>query len=176
MMRGRSLAKMKARKLLSQLGIKAEAVNPNKKKNLAVNIDDVAKLLKLKIIPHAFSEDVSGVFFRKGSELIIGVNEHHHEHRRRFTVAHEIGHYLLHSSETLHYDTKAQLDEIYFRADSISNSDEIEANHFAAELLMPEDIVHKCIQSGIQSIPDLAERFNVSEYAMRYRLTNLGFL
>jgi Zn-dependent peptidase ImmA (M78 family) len=174
--RGRSLAKTKAKKLLSQLGIKVENVDVKKAKRLSINVEDVANLLNIKVSRYPFSDDVSGVFFKKGSQLFLGVNENHHEHRQRFTIAHEIGHYILHANETLHYDVRSELESVHFRAENISNVGEIEANHFAAELLMPEDIVYRCIQSGMHSIKELAEVFNVSENAMRYRLTNLGLL
>jgi Zn-dependent peptidase ImmA (M78 family) len=173
-MRGKRHAKMKAKKLLQQYGFNVENIDV-KKNNLSIDVEAVADSLRINVIRHAFSDEVSGVFFRKNVQLYLGVNEHHHDHRQRFTIAHEIGHYVLHSSEILHYD-KTDLERVYFRTDNISDLNEIEANHFAAELLMPEDLIYKCINYGIRSIKELADKLNVSEDAMRYRLTNLGLL
>lgn len=53
---------------------------------------------------------------------------------------------------------------------------EVEANRFAAELLMPEAAVRHYVQHGIISISELARTFAVSEVAMKYRLKNLGIL
>ncbi len=176
-MRGKNLAKKRAKKLLFRLGFNIKDVDIKKKKDCSINVEQIANKLGIKVVLYPFSANVSGAFFKEDDHLVLGVNRKHHKHRRRFTLAHEIGHYILHSTEILHYDAQQlQLDEVFFRADNISNLDEIEANHFAAELLMPEELVYNCIQSGIRSIQELAECFNVSEDAMRYRLTNLGLL
>ena len=56
------------------------------------------------------------------------------------------------------------------------NKNELIANAFAAELLMPEDMVIKKIKEFGFDIQRLAVYFKVSIPAMFYRLTNLGFL
>ncbi|MGH3265723.1 MAG: ImmA/IrrE family metallo-endopeptidase [Trebonia sp.] len=63
--------------------------------------------------------------------------------RRRFTIAHELGHYFLHVSETLHVDRAA-----HFRLRSQLSSEgidvtEIQANRFAASLMMPDEMILK---------------------------------
>ncbi len=175
-MRGKRHAKMKAKKLLQQSRFNVDKIDVENN-DLSIKVEEIADSLRIKIIRHSFSDDVSGVFFKKSDQLYLGVNERHHSHRQRFTIAHEIGHYILHSGEILHYDVnKHDLERVYFRADNISDLSEIEANHFAAELLMPEDLIYKCINHGIQKIKDLADKLDVSEDAVRYRLTNLGLL
>jgi Zn-dependent peptidase ImmA (M78 family) len=86
----------------------------------------------------------------------------------------------MHSNDPLHYDLNLVEDEnedrFLFRADNISSPAEMEANHFAAELLMPEEHVKSLIADGTTSIQDLADKFNVSPGAMKYRLINLGYL
>src|SRR5437899_2188285 len=42
--------------------------------------------------------ELSGMLFRDGETLVIGVNTLHHRHRQRFTIAHELGHLVLHHS------------------------------------------------------------------------------
>ncbi len=63
--------------------------------------------------------------------------------RQRFTIAHELGHFFLHrASSTVFVDAAP----IFFRDESSSNGsqrEEIEANAFAAELLMPEDAIRQ---------------------------------
>ena len=116
-----------------------------------------------------------------GGSLVIGVNSSHPETRQRFTIAHELGHVLLHKEESLHVDETAS---IRFRDEESSlatKSDEIEANQFAAELLMPEHLVTEEIAKlpdadPEDAIPILAERFQVSEQAMTLRLNRLGLL
>lgn len=164
-MRGISYAIRQAKKEIAQIRI-------NKLEDLPVNVEKIAEKHNVNIIKQPLSTNMSGVFFKKGNRLFLAVNSKHNEHRQRFTIAHEIGHYILHSrNEILYYDNHP-----FFRADNVLNSDEVEANSFAAELLIPQELVIKLIDNGVRSIQELAGRFNVSEDAMRYRLTNLGFL
>lgn len=136
-MRGKNFATRRAKKLLSQCGFNPDNIDVRRAKDLSVDLEKVSNTLGVKIIKHSFSDNVSGVFFKKDSKLILGVNSNHHEHRRRFTIAHEIGHYILHSTEALHLHMK-ECEKVYLRADNISGLNEAEANHFAAELLIPE--------------------------------------
>lgn len=92
--------------------------------------------------------------------------------RRRFTLAHELGHFLLnHKGEN----------GILFRDGDYNfsglqpNFQEREANQFAAELLMPAFRVHSLIKNTPQTLGTLAQTFAVSESAMTYRLRNLGY-
>ncbi len=174
-MKGRINASRQAKKLLSQIGFDPDKYDINKHDGCAVDIEGIVKSLNIKLLPSDLSENISGVFFRSKGDLYLGYNKHQHVHRQRFTIAHEIGHYRLHASENLHYD-KDEVDSVYFRSNDVSNSEEIEANQFAAEILIPEALVDKCIAYGITAIDKLATRFNVSESAMRYRLINLGYL
>jgi Zn-dependent peptidase ImmA (M78 family) len=175
-MKASSTAVKQAKRLLAQAGINFETMDVTK--DCSIDVEKVATKLKIKIVLHLFEKNISGVFFKKDGNLFIGVNETHGEKRNRFTIAHEIGHYLLHSSDALHYDdqTKLPLAEAYFRAENVDNPNEREANHFAAELLMPGELIERCIQANIKSTRELAVRFKVSEQAMTYRLINLGYL
>ena len=69
-----------------------------------------------------------------------------------------------------------EIDDLHFRADNILSPQETEANYFAAELLMPEILIDRCIENGMFSITELAASFQVSDQAMRYRLINIGYL
>ena len=171
-MRGKKYAVRQATKLLAQSGIDVERINVSNTNDNAINVVDIAEKRGIKVVYQPFESNISGVFFRKNNHLYLGVNSTQQPNRQRFTIAHEIGHYILHSSEVLHYDES----ELHFRSTDVSSLDEVEANHFAAELLMPEALVNKCIEAGIRSVLVLSERFNVSEEAMRYRLINLGWL
>lgn len=91
-------------------------------------------------------------------------------YRQRFTQAHELGHVVLgHVNE----GKKPKRDKD-FRVNS-DDPDEIAANQYAAELLMPEDYVREAVKHH-HYISELAKLFNVSTAAMRYRLKNLGLL
>lgn len=102
--------------------------------------------------------------------------------RRRFTIAHEIGHLILHvpTSEGVFYDRPTDIREI----DEGSPGEELpelrkrerEANVFARELLMPEPLVNEQAHATGFNLPALANRFEVSVPAMRLRLRLLKLL
>lgn len=93
--------------------------------------------------------------------------------RQRFTIAHEIGHFALghlNSAGKMFRDTP----------ENFSNGaapEERQANAFAAQLLMPEKVVKFAVnERGFNTLKSLANVFDVSEVAMKYRLVNLGLL
>ncbi|KIA81999.1 hypothetical protein QR66_01765 [Chromobacterium piscinae] len=94
--------------------------------------------------------------------------------RQRFTIAHEIGHWALghlNDKKRCFRDGPAEF------SSNATDSEEREANNFAAQLLMPETLIRWAIEKkGIESIPALANLFDVSKVAMTYRLKNLGFI
>ena len=149
-----------------------------------VPIDVVAHRLRLTTKAAALGEDVSGMLVVEDELGAIGYNSTHAPVRQRFTIAHEIAHYVLH----LKKNQKSQLfiDRFVFRRDENSSTgndrEEVEANRFAAMLLMPETFVRKVIErfdfdlDDSEAIDSLAKRFNVSTAAMTNRLTTLGLL
>jgi hypothetical protein len=94
--------------------------------------------------------------------------------RRRFTIAHECGHWVLHvmGSGLL----VCREEEVVSAADHGLRRREAEANAFAQELLMPELLVHQHAQRTGCNLAALAERFDVSVAAIRLRLLKLGLL
>lgn len=87
--------------------------------------------------------------------------------RQRFTVAHELGHLILHG------DNKVQFRDNNFLA---NDREEAQANGYGAGLLMPENLVRK--YAGFLSADpwELAKEFNVSVESMQYRLNALDLL
>jgi IrrE N-terminal-like domain len=94
--------------------------------------------------------------------------------RRRFTIAHECGHWVLHVTGT--GLLVCRNDEVETAGDRALRQREAEANAFAEALLMPERLVHEHATSTGCNLPVLAERFDVSVVAMRLRLLRLGLL
>lgn len=147
--------------------------------SIPVPVETLAKCLGYEVRYVDDDSEMSGFLMRNKSSVIIGVNRSHSSNRQRFTIAHEIGHGLLHSSESLYVDRK-------FRNELSKqgvNAEEIEANLFAAELLMPANEIKRFLASignlDVESdyeISRLAKRFQVSQLAMSNRLTYLGYL
>jgi Zn-dependent peptidase ImmA (M78 family) len=167
------LARKKARDLLASVKVKVPPVP----------VELLAKRAGAEVHYEPFSGELCGMVHRKSNgKAVIGVNALHPATRQRFTVAHELGHLLLHKDEELHVDENSP---IGFRSPLSSqavDSDEIEANQFAAELLMPVPLLTAAIRkipakTGTEdAITHLAEVFGVSEQAMTFRLSGLGFL
>lgn len=93
------------------------------------------------------------------------INENHPVTRRRFTIAHELAHLILHKDLIGDGIT----DDALLRS-GLSNKVEAEANRFAADILMPWDLINRAIAEGDETLPALAKAFNVSENAMSIRL------
>ena len=108
------------------------------KYQVPIDVHQVANDIGLVVVEQDLEDQVSGLLVIKGNTGTIGVNANHHINRQRFTIAHECGHYMLHRD-----DTRVFIDAVpvFFRADVpvvASSSQEIDANNFAAALLMPK--------------------------------------
>ena len=147
-----------------------------------LNVEEIAKQIGLNVKPFPFEDGVSGILVIDNGIGTIGYNVNESKVRRRFTIAHELGHYILHREQS-----KLFLDKnfkIYFRSDNAAENEqnqlmEQQANAFAAALLMPAKIL-KDEMSKIEfdlgneeAVKSLAKIFNVSSTAMYYRIVNL---
>lgn len=132
------------------------------------------------VVEEPNDSDFSGFLFRSSdSPPVIGVNSNHAPNRKRFTIAHELGHLLLHSKSGVHVD-QAIVMMRDSRASAGVDEDEIEANRFAAELLMPRDFVEADLEAlgpihadDERAIANLAKKYRVSPQAMAIRLSSL---
>jgi Zn-dependent peptidase ImmA (M78 family) len=150
-----------------------------------VDVELLAKRLGIKVVAGDMDGAVSGFLKKDGDITVIGVNSGHSIKRQRFTIGHEIGHCILHLDEASPMFVDKSSTSAFFARDRESawgvHSKEIEANSFAASLLMPEDLIRDCLikySIRFSSIEDIAWRmakdFNVSEQAMTLRLIKLG--
>lgn len=135
-----------------------------------VDVARLARAIGLRVISEAMDDDLSGYLERRGSGWVIGVNSLHHPKRQRFTIAHELGHYFLHSVEKDRFS-----DEILLRRNERRNEMELEADKFAGELLMPDDEFRRKIEDGVRSVSDLSEYFGTSMLAVKYKAEILGY-
>lgn len=147
--------------------------------SVPIDIYGVAESLGIQVCFEEMENEVSGLLLVENGEATIAVNQAHHPNRQRFTTAHECAHFLLHSAGRDHLF----IDEAYFRNSASSaglDRREIEANAFAAMLLMPKWLLQQELQ-GYEKITDLdiyrlAMRFGVSEQAMTLRLVKLEYV
>lgn len=110
---------------------------------------------------------------RPGQDPEIYVNVSDSEVRQRFSCAHELGHYIKRATSSGDEDAWGYVDRRGPSAARGTNADEIFANQFAAELLMPREKIAELSQRGL-GVPAMAVQFNVSLEAMQFRVDNLG--
>jgi hypothetical protein len=132
---------------------------------LPVPVESIAEdLLGLSV--EEVELDVSGMLVPAERRILVNASES--EPRRRFTIAHELGHWVCQCLE----GTSAP---VYCRPKDVSRAAdralEREANVFAAELLMPEDAVREEFGGNASTV---VRRFGVSGEAMQWRLFSFG--
>lgn len=153
---------------------------------LPVKVETIAKDLGASITYDPFSDDstVSAMLYRDSKKTVIGVNSLNSIERQRFSIAHEIGHLVLHDGE-VYVDRNAKVNFRDQRSSLAIDPEEIEANAFAAELLMPGHLVSsetkRFVGANPQTTPQmlievLANKFKVSARAMDFRLQNLHLI
>ncbi len=158
-------AEMFAHKAWEKLGLEAPA-----------DVKKVAARLGIEVHEREFEQEIDGVYVRiPGAPPVIAVNSCYlkPEGRKRFTLAHEIGHHLLcrgskPDARFCIFDTASTKRTLMERA----------CDRFAAHLLMPEALMRRfhadLIHNSRQRVAIMAERFGVSTWALRRRLRELG--
>lgn len=152
-------ARNQARQIIKALGITAPPV---------VLRDVVLHLRKrydITVLPWTLGAKTSGVNANDGESCTIAYNVAQHPHHQRFTVGHELGHFLMgHADDMVGYDLGSK------------DPHEIEANQFAAELLIPSEFLKTDLVNGIKDVESLAAKYNVSTEALWWKVTTNKFL
>lgn len=158
----------RAKQILKQHGLYAVPVDPVL----------LASRLGVTVNNAKFADDSwAASIVKRGSTTRIFVEQSDPPYRKRFSIAHELGHHLLHlMADGEIVDKRANMfrERTPDRADwSPRRFKEIEANWFAAELLMPKEFVRTEWRAN-PNVATMAKIFNVSEQAMGYRIDGLG--
>lgn len=144
-----------------------------------VSLELPAKKLGAEIRHVSLQSDVSGILFRGDGRKVIAVNESHSLLRQRFTIAHELGHLALHKGVEVHVDQIFRINLRDSRSATAEDVEEVEANAFAANLLMPAQWIRQDVAGepldleNEERVHTLAERYQVSTQAMIVRLASL---
>jgi len=136
-----------------------------------VDVVAIARDLGLQVYVDELPPGVSGKLVRRPefgspSGYVIIANRMQALVRQRFTVAHEIAHFILHRNEI----GDGINEDVMYRADGMTGPQETEANRLAADILMPWHLINTATISGQQTVEHLAQVFVVSEVAMSIRL------
>lgn len=135
-----------------------------------VQVVPIANELGINVFRRSdWPDNISGRIFQseKGGEsgYAIEVNANHHVNRRRFTIAHEIAHFVLHP----HLIGNELYDDGLYRS-GLSNRVEAQANKFATRILMPDHLIQQAVSIHGVDVDALARDFQVSPQAMRIRI------
>jgi hypothetical protein len=141
--------------------------------DIPVAVGRLAHDLGLKVSIASLSPNISGLIEPSNdaeAKFSIRVNRYETDERQRFTVAHEIAHFLLHRD----YIQTGIVDNVMYRS-SLSSRRETEANRLAADIVMPHAAVMRELEKlgGMRddvAAAALARQFRVSVPAMKVRL------
>lgn len=147
----------------------AEVLRAYWDQKLPIRVDLIAQRMGVGLFPRPMN--YSGHFVAADHEgnstgrpaILFNTNES--ASRQRFTIAHELGHFVLG-----HGTSPRDTSQVF----ASSNPKERAANQFAAHLLMPADAIRMMVSQGHTSTNDLAGIFGVSPAAMGYHLVNMG--
>jgi len=140
-------------------------------KQAPVDVVAIAKELGLNVWSMLLPPNVSGKIFRDqinggASGYSIAVDAKDALVRQRFTVAHEIAHFILHRAQLENGDL---IDDAMYRS-NVSTQDETAANRLAADILMPFALIRALINAGFKDTQSLANKLQVSLPAIKIRL------
>lgn len=144
---------------------------------LPVDVPSLIRALGISYNEVPMPAENSGKIERDGSGYAITVNALEGPQRKRFTAAHELAHYLLHLDLL---PSGGHLDRLYNSlgytetGNGIRPQHEVQANQFAANLLMPALFLRKKYDPDADNVSELARTCAVSPMAMRIRLKSLG--
>lgn len=143
--------------------------------SIPIDVYKIAELLGIEVRRLPLDEGTDGILVKEeefGSFKAV-IDASASPHRARFTLAHEIGHYI---KDYQDFPAEKVAGIVQKRDDMSStgkNPNEIWANQFAAYLLMPSGIV-KQLWADNTPIEKMAEMFDVSIVSLSHRLENLG--
>ena len=141
--------------------------------NLPVDVRAIAVELGVAVAIRPLPSALSALIVRHGENAAICVNATEFHGRQRFSIAHELGHFVLHHADH-HFIEYGVSPSVEGESPGYSWEAEQHANRFAAELLMPGDRIRA--DAPHFSLSRLARRYDVSEVAMGNRLGNLGLV
>ena len=136
-----------------------------------IDLDGLARDLGLRVAYQSLPHEILGKIERQPPTYLITINSDDPVRRRRFTLAHELSHYLLHRDLI----GDGIVDDGLYRS-ALSTAIERQANRYAAGLLMPAGLVRQAWRAGCTTPEAMSERFNVSAQSAQIRLRDLNLV
>ena len=138
-----------------------------------VKLGAVADRLGVKVLLSTLPRGTSGQIGKEDGDFVIRINRHEAKHRQRFTLAHELAHFLLHRDKIV--AAGGWSENVLLRAPNQPIQIEYEANRLASDLVIPSRLLEQATADYTgpmtsEVIEDLARRFGVSTAAMEIKL------
>lgn len=124
------------------------------------NVYELISILNIKVFELPFEQEIGMYRFLKNNRVII-ISQNLNEITKKFILSHELGHAILHRKENCFYLKHNTFSKV--------SSFEIEANKFAAELLIPDKELNSCIENNF-TVEQTASYFKVPVELIRYKL------
>lgn len=161
----------------NRIGIEDRRIVEDHLREKPVRLGSLAQSLGLKVKLSALGRGLSGQIEHDNGTCTIKINRHETRERQRFTLAHEIAHYLLHR-DVIEANGSIR-DNVLYRSGQPEQI-EFEANRLAADLIMPIKQVHSDLEATGVPVNDtviekLAQEWQVSKAAMEIRLSSYEF-
>ncbi|HYF08114.1 MAG TPA: ImmA/IrrE family metallo-endopeptidase [Acetobacteraceae bacterium] len=136
-----------------------------------IALDRIVRVLGLSVaVDPKLSPGISSRIEVQGPRVLIIVNGSHAPQRQRFTLAHAIAHCVLHRAAI----GTSLVEDAHRRGAGLTAEMDEEADRYAADLLMPADLVHSFWNLGVRSASEMARRFDVTPEAATARMGQLG--
>lgn len=188
------MIKEKEKKIIDQL---IKDYNSNQEINDQIPVNIVEKIkeqnIELNELCYDLHDEVLGEIKKENGKYKINIQGYDFNYRRRFTMAHELGHYKLHKDllDEEGLDDGLSYEAMYRKNAKISSIEETQANKYAIEMLVPKELIISIVKelNKIKEIPRiidengeannlnlieyLSNRFEVSKIALGFRLNQL---
>ena len=188
------MIKEKEKKIIDQL---IKDYNSNQEINDQIPVNIVEKIkeqnIELNELCYDLHDDVLGEIKKENGKYKINIQGYDFSYRRRFTMAHELGHYILHKDllDDEGLDDGLSYETMYRKNAKISSNQETQANKYAIDMLVPKELIMSIVKEldKINEIPKiidengkannlnlieyLSNRFEVSKIALGFRLNQL---
>ena len=188
------MIKEKEKKIIDQL---IKDYNSNQEINDQIPVNIVEKIkeqnIELNELCYDLHDEVLGEIKKENGKYKINIQGYDFNYRRRFTMAHELGHYKLHKDllDDEGLDDGLSYETMYRKNAKISSNQETQANKYAIDMLVPKELIISIVKelNKIKEIPRiidengeannlnlieyLSNRFEVSKIALGFRLNQL---
>ena len=187
------LTQEKIRAINKQIEIFNSDLNNLPEDKIPVNIEEKIRKNNIELNKYCFDlkDNILGEIIKENGKFLINIQARDHYYRKRFTMGHELAHFIKHKELIGDGVDDGKVGNklyrtIYRKNDKITSKEEVEANHYSAELLIPNKLANFIYQNFFKDIKKedsldidinflefLSKKFQVSTAVVSFRIKNL---